>query len=69
MPLVSGLNTIEAKTEAAATVVPIIIGIAKPMCHSVAKYDRTGPKAAKDRSLMIAETSGRRPHLGRESLG
>jgi hypothetical protein len=35
VPLVSGLNSIEAKTEAAARVVPIIIGIAKPMCHSV----------------------------------
>lgn len=50
MPLVSGLNSIEAKTEAAATVVPIIIGIAKPMCHSVAKYDRIGP--TRDRATV-----------------
>jgi hypothetical protein len=37
VPFVSGLNSIATKTEPAATVVPIIIGIAKPMCQLVAK--------------------------------
>jgi len=37
VPLVSGLNSIAVKTEAAATAVPIVIGTAKPMCQSVAK--------------------------------